>query len=515
MRSWLTIFSLATLLALFTGGAAFADSLYLQRALDNLAAGPNPARLNLQPTPERLVQLMKQNGRLAELRLTDAEGMLYAKAILARLGVSTEPRLPLPLLKTPPVNAIRTPGEFESVIGIIIRYPLDASFMRVTFNQMIAALAGDAAFKVYILVNNASQENTVRGILENQSIPTDHLEFYYISTSTVWTRDYGPIFLEEMPDGAEPFQSMIDMNYFYPGDDPVPGKLADEWNMDLYFWDRDFEGGNYMSDGAGTCFTSTGLTTYNPGTPYAQIAEELDQYFGCAKHIMPQPLIGEGTTHIDMYSKLLDPTTIIVGEYEVGDDNYQRMEDVATLFAGSTNLAGDSFTVLRIPMPPVYSIYDPYYGWLDIFRSYTNSLIVNDKVLVPVYNIDMDADGLAVYEDFYADKDMEVVPIDSEAIIEWLGAVHCVAMERSAAGAQATDDGDDNDDNDTADDDDTIVDDDTTDDDATADDEDDADDDDADDDVADDDVAGDDDAADDDAAGGGDDDDDDDDACGC
>lgn len=511
MRNFRLIIAFLVLVNLLAAGSAFADPGSLQQALDTLAAGPDPVRLNLPPTPERLVALMTQNGRLAELNLTPAEGMIYAKAILARLGVSTEPRLPLPLLKTPPANDIRTPGEFEPLVGIIIRYPLDASFMRVTFNAMIAALAGDPDFKVYILVNNATQENTVRNVLENQSIPTDHLVFYYISTESVWTRDYGPIFLEEMPDGADSFQSMIDMNYFYAGDDPVPGKLADLWDMSMYFFDIDFEGGNYMSDGAGTCFTSTGLTAYNPGWTYAEIAEGLDQYFGCAKHIMPQPLIGEGTTHIDMFSKLLDPTTIIVGEYEEGDDNYQRMEDVAALYAGSTNLAGDPFTVLRIPMPPVYEIYDPYYGYMDIFRSYTNSLIVNNKVLVPIYNIDMDADGLAVYEDFYADKDMEVVPIDSEAIIEWLGAVHCVAMERSAAGASVVADDDDDDDNDTADDDDASP---TDDDDDTSptDDDDDAsptDDDDA--------SPSDDDAGDDDDASptGDDDDDDDDDSCGC
>jgi agmatine/peptidylarginine deiminase len=478
-----------------------ADPASLTAALELIENGPAPTRLAISPTTPAYLRLLEQTGRLEELGLNEEEGRVYVEALLRKMGVDPDPILPLGA-KTPPTNFVRTPGEFEPVLGVVVRYPLEGGSIQITFNEMLAAIDGDPDITVYMLVDTQVQENLVKTRLGNFGVTGDNFEFHYIRTDSVWTRDYGPIFLEETV-GEDSVQSMVEMIYFYPTDNQAAPKLAEAWGMEAYSWSIDFEGGNYMSDGAGTCFTSTGIQTLNPGRPLTQIQQELEDYFGCEKHVMVEPLIGEGTTHIDMGAKLLDATTMMVGEYPEGAPNHDRMDEQAAQIAGETNLDGDSFEVIRVPMPDVYTINDPYYGAMDIFRSYTNSVILNDYVLVPIYNIAMDADGLQVYEDFYADKGKQVIGVDSEAIIEWLGAVHCVTMERSIYGVDGlpTDDDDD----DTTDDDD--------DDDDTA-----GDDDDDDDTSGDDDAADDDDDDDDDNTPAGDDDDDDDDddgGCGC
>jgi hypothetical protein len=86
--------------------------------------------------------------------------------------------------------------------------------------------------------------------------------------------------------------------------------------------------------------------------------------------------------------------------------------------------------VIRIPMPPTYQASDPYYGTVTVFPTYTNSSILNKKVLVPVYNLPQDDAGLMVYKNFFTPKGMEVIGIDSREVIKWGGAVHCVTMER-------------------------------------------------------------------------------------
>jgi len=509
------VFLLVVFTVIGVAGLASADDAALRAALERVEALADGPAIHLPANVPAYMNLMTANGYFDELGLTRDEALTYVEALLRRRGVDPT-ALASPLPKAPPTNPVHTIGEFEPMAGVVFRYPLDASFMEITYRQMLTALDGDPNVTVYLLVNNSSQEATVRNHLEGFGITGDNFEYYYIRTYSVWARDYGPIFLAET-DGDQTVQSIVDMDYFYPFDNNVPAALGDEWGLSVYPWDIDFEGGNYMTDGEGTCFSSTGIQTFNPGRTLDEIREELADYFGCEKHIMVQPMIGEGTTHIDMSAKLLDPHTVLVGQYQLGERNYDRLEAVATQIAGETNLAGEPFEVIRVPMPPEYTINEPGYGDLDIFRSYTNSLILNDKVLVPIYNIDMDADGLAAYEDFYAGKDMQVIGIDSELLIEWLGAVHCVAMERPVEGyEEPIDDDDDTTDDDATDDDatdDDAADDDAADDDATDDDT--TDDDATDDDATDDDATDDDTAATDDDATDGDDDNDDDSGCGC
>ena len=120
-----------------------------------------------------------------------------------------------------------------------------------------------------------------------------------------------------------------------------------------------------MTDGAGTCFACTGLTSNNRAYSRTQIEAKMKAYLGCEKLILVEPLSFELTKHIDIFAKMLDPNTILVGQYEPGDQNYDRLEQTAAQLSGATNLAGKPFKVIRIPMPPTYLVNDPYYGWRD------------------------------------------------------------------------------------------------------------------------------------------------------
>ena len=83
-----------------------------------------------------------------------------------------------------------------------------------------------------------------------------------------------------------------------------------------------------------------------------------------------------------------------------------------------TSSYGKPYEIIRIPMPNVYS---------GVVRSYTNSLVVNDMVLVPTYGIALDDSALAIYESVYPSYD--IVGLDCADIIESGGAIHCVTMQ--------------------------------------------------------------------------------------
>jgi len=67
-------------------------------------------------------------------------------------------------------------------------------------------------------------------------------------------------------------------------------------------------------------------------------------------------------------------------------------------------------------------------NWDGAYRSYTNSLAVGDRVLVPVYSDDTryQSAALSVFKQAYPGRTS--VPIDSTGVIQWAGAIHCVTM---------------------------------------------------------------------------------------
>ena len=81
-----------------------------------------------------------------------------------------------------------------------------------------------------------------------------------------------------------------------------------------------------------------------------------------------------------MFAKFLSPNIILIGEYDeldrenaaIMDSNVERLER----FAEENDWP---LQIVRIPMP---------YGANGVYRSYTNSLIVNDVVVVPIYSAD-------------------------------------------------------------------------------------------------------------------------------
>jgi agmatine deiminase len=131
----------------------------------------------------------------------------------------------------------------------------------------------------------------------------------------------------------------------------------------------------------------------------------------------------DGTGHVDMFMKIVGENTVLVAKYQPDQVDYQILEDCADLFESSNNGEGQPWKVVRIPQPDVYYITFV----LPVVRTYTNSLIVNNIVLLPVYNIPLDDDAVAVYQQVLPGK--TIYPINAEVIIESGGAWHCVTME--------------------------------------------------------------------------------------
>ena len=222
---------------------------------------------------------------------------------------------------------------------------------------------------------------------------------------------------------------LVDFHYYdqRPRDDDTPQFIADRLGVPLIDRQTDqvvyTEGGNLNHDGLGCVVYSQRTYRNNPDVAETVLDERILSSFQAHKAIVPQAPILDGTGHVDMFMKIVSPDTVLVGEYQPGRIGYHVLEDCAALFESTTNGADEPWNVVRIPQPAVY--YE-HFIW-PVVRTYTNSLIVNNIVLLPVYNIPEDDEAIAIYESVLPGK--EIYPLDARDIIGSGGAWHCVTME--------------------------------------------------------------------------------------
>lgn len=89
-------------------------------------------------------------------------------------------------------------------------------------------------------------------------------------------------------------------------------------------------------------------------------------------------------------------------------------------------MRGIGFTVVRIPQPKS-RWFSAYSSWT--IRTYTNSTFANNRALVPTYGEATDAVALSIY-DTSLPAAVQEVGIDSDYIIDYGGAMHCITMEK-------------------------------------------------------------------------------------
>ena len=268
----------------------------------------------------------------------------------------------------------------------------------------------------------------------------DNITLLEVPLNTVWIRDYGPNTV--YGNGVD---DRIIVDWLYnrprPDDDVAPQVIADHMGIDVYETTAEpYElmntGGNFMSDGFGMGFASDLIGDENSGgstwwgTQFPdQSAEEIEDiladFMGLHTYVRMENLPFDGIHHIDMHMKLLDEETILMAEYPEGlADGPQIEANLEYVLSNHTSKWGTPFDVVRIPSPP-----EP--GWGGGFpdeggdyMTYTNSVFVNNTILLPTYYEEYDTTAIAIYEREL--PGYNVVGIDCNQIISASGAIHCI-----------------------------------------------------------------------------------------
>ena len=285
----------------------------------------------------------------------------------------------------PPPGPVRSVAEYEPMQGVLIRYPFGIS------TSLIREMAEDVI--IYCLVSSGLQ-NSAYNSMNNAGVNMNNVEFITGSTNSYWTRDYGPWWVVD-GDGV---YSIVDFTYNRPrpADNQAPLKVANHMGVPYYSADFVATGGNYMTDGTGiSAATHIAYTENNecntnnqssvPLPPCAYVDDIMDDYYGIDTfHVVADPN-GEYIDHIDCWGKYLSPSKVLIRSVPTSNSQYQEIEEVANYFASTLTSDG-------IPWQ-VYRVYTPSN------QPYTNSLILNDKVFVPMMNSGWDDDAIEVYQE--------------------------------------------------------------------------------------------------------------------
>ena len=329
----------------------------------------------------------------------------------------------------PPTETPRTPAEWEEMQGVVITWA--------AYQQNLREIVRHAKqyVTVYIVCSNPT---TVQNYLAEGGVNTDNIVFVEADYDSVWVRDYGPqsIYLNGTNELA--FVDWV-YNRPRPNDDVIPSVMGTELGVPVYQMTQapnrlTATGGNFMTDGYDQGFSSELIFEENSTLTEGEIDNIKYSYMGIDPYIKMTTLPYDGIHHIDMHMKLLDEETLLVGQYPEGvSDGPQIEANLSYILNNFQTPYGRPYRVVRIPMPADENgeypddegtYYDPDY------LTYTNAVILNGLVLVPVYGLPQDDEALDIYRE--AMPGYNVVGINMRNVIPASGAIHCITREIAA-----------------------------------------------------------------------------------
>jgi len=302
-----------------------------------------------------------------------------------------------------PLAPVRGIAEFERMQGAMVRYHNGLGVPV----SLIAAISQHTT--VYTLAANQAQRTAAFNAYQAAGANMSNCEFIIASTNSMWTRDYGPIWIINGDNQI----SVLDFPYNRPRplDDVIPVHVANHLDIPLYAMSVIHTGGNYMTTGWGIA-ASTDLVYEENGNNIAWVNQQMLDYAGInTYHVTIDPL-GEYIKHIDCWAKYLDVDKILIAEVPPTHPRYWAYEQVTLYFANQISAYGTPYEIYRVFTPNG--------------QPYTNSLILNHRVYVPTVNSIHDAAALAVYQQ--ALPGYEVVGVFSSS---WQStdALHCRVKE--------------------------------------------------------------------------------------
>ena len=177
-----------------------------------------------------------------------------------------------------------------------------------------------------------------------------------------------------------------------------------------------------MVDTQGNLFMTRVTFKWNPTKTETEINDYLKTYFN-AKMVHVLEYAGfpnnptDGTGHLDMFCKLLSDDTVLISTGNVEPYKSNGLKAI-NYFKSILAPTGKNYTILTVNG----------FEQNNVWYTFTNSLIVNNVVLMPSYENFAKEEKLAIQAYKTGLSNSIVVPINSDSSIVSGGSIHCVTQ---------------------------------------------------------------------------------------
>lgn len=322
------------------------------------------------------------------------------------------------------------PSEWEIQSAVIFTFPNKDThwnaYLRESQNKFMEIITKIANFECVIVVYKYLDD-----VLDLRNKNNIHL--LQLDTNDTWCRDFAPISI--IKNGKIIMLDFIFNGWGHKFASNLDNTFSKRFFKNLYFFkkvemkSKNFilEGGSIDTNGNGILLTTQSclLEANRNRLSKNKIENKLKKYFNVKLVLWLKNgfLHGDDTdSHIDNLARFVNCNTIIYLKcYDKNDEHYRALNAMEEELKAFRNLENKPFNLIPIPLPkPIF------YKKNRLPASYVNFLIINNAVLLPVFNSKIDEVAINIFKNLF--KEREIIPIDSKILIRQGGSIHCLSM---------------------------------------------------------------------------------------
>jgi agmatine/peptidylarginine deiminase len=316
------------------------------------------------------------------------------------------------------VPANRVAAEWEPAIGAVVGWPLvlpEQLLVDIAKKDLLFVILGsdeeeEEAFEKFTELG--IDEKQLRFIVHPNAINGD----FAASAGPQWTRDWGPFsqfdkngdhhladpLFMGYPLGSDACDGELDVTTLYQeveDNDEVVEELAAELGVAHKVIPLHITGGNIMFDGKGTAMITCLTVKENEanGISLEELKSQLKELLGIDTfHVIPN-FEDYGIQHIDCLLKFVSEDTVLIARPPESSHLFERYEKIVAIVSKLKTNSGLPYKVLRIEAGATAVKGEGSDKGEDGIAAYTNSLILNNRVFVPLFGIDTDQQALETW----------------------------------------------------------------------------------------------------------------------
>ncbi len=328
------------------------------------------------------------------------------------------------------------PAEWHQQSGVQLTWPDEYTDWASILEEVLPVyeeIASEILKREKLLVV-CRDKNTLPDFLQQE---TDQLIIREMPVNDTWARDHGALTLVQ---NGKP--SLLNfrfngwgMKFAAAHDNQITPNLIRQQTFaegiitqDLSYFT--LEGGAIESNGAGCLLTTSECLLSKNRNEHLSLSEI---EFFLKKILRAEKVLwinhgfleGDDTdSHIDTLARFCSEDTIAyIRCTDSADIHFDALQKMEAELRQLTNQHGRPFKL--VPLPFADPVYDENGERLP--ATYANFLILNQAVLLPVYEVQQDTEAIEIMKQVFPER--EIIPINSRALIKQHGSIHCISMQ--------------------------------------------------------------------------------------